>query len=100
MMAERHRLGGLQMGEARHDGGGMFQRAADQRMLERRQRRVGLVDGVAHEETEIGRHLVVARPRGVQPSGGRTDQFGQPALDVHMDVFERALEIERALVDF
>jgi hypothetical protein len=30
-------------------------------VLERRQRRVGLVDGVAHIETEIGRHLVVAR---------------------------------------
>ena len=99
-MPERHGLGGLQMGEPRHDGGGMFQRAADQRVLERRQRRVCFVDGVAHKEAEIGRHLVVARTRGMQPSRGRPDQFGKPALDVHMDVFERALEIERALVDF
>ena len=100
MMPERHGLRGLQMGEARHDGAGMFQRPLHQRMLERGQRRVGLVDGVAHIETEIGRDLVVARTRGVQPSRGRPDQFGKPALDVHMDVFERALEIERALVDF
>jgi len=73
MMPERHGLGGLQMGEPRHDGGGMFQRAADQRVLERRQRRVGLVDGVAHIETEIGCHLVVAGPGGVQPSRGRAN---------------------------
>ena len=100
MMPERHGLRGLQMGEARHHGAGMFQRAAGQRMLERGQRRIGLVDGVADVEPEIGRDLVVARARGVQPPGGRPDQFGKPALDIHMDVFERALEIERALADF
>ena len=100
MMPERHRLRGLQMGEARHHGRGMFQRAAGQGMLERGQRRIGLVDRVADIEPEIGRHLVVARARGVQPSRGRPDQFGKPALDIHMDVFERALELERALADF
>ena len=100
MMPERHRLRGLQMGEARHHGAGMFQRPLDQRMLERGQRRIGLVDRVADIEAEIGRDLVVARARGVQPSRGRADQLGKPALDVHVNVFERALEIERALVDF
>ena len=100
MMPERHGLRGLQMGKSRHHGGGMFQRAADQRVLERGQRRVGLVDGVADIEPEIGRDLVVARARGMQPARGGPDQFGKPALDVHMDVFERALEIERALADF
>ena len=100
MMAEGDGLRGLQMGKARHHGPGMFQRAAGQRMLEGGQRRIGLVDGVADIEPEIGRDLVVARPRGVQPSRGRPDQFGKPALDIHMDVFERALELERALADF
>ncbi len=100
MMAERHRLRGLQMGKSRHHGRGMFQRAGSQRMLEGGQRRIGLVDGVADIEPEIGRDLVVARACGVQPSRGRTDQFGEPALDVHMDVFERALELERPLADF
>ena len=54
---------------------------------------------VADIETEIGRDLVVARARGVQPAGGGADQLGQPALDIHMDVFERALEVEAALAD-
>jgi hypothetical protein len=36
MMAERHRLGDLQMGEARHDAFGMFACAFDQRRLQSR----------------------------------------------------------------
>ena len=99
MMAEGHGLRGLQMGEARHHGRGMFQRAGDQRLLERPQRRIGLVDRVADIEPKIGRDLVVARARGVQPARGGADQFAKPALDVHMDIFERALEFERALAD-
>ena len=70
------------------------------RMLEGGQRRIRLVDRVADIEPEIGRDLVVAGARGVQPPRGRPDQFGKPALDIHMDVFERALELERALADF
>ena len=99
MMAERHRLRGLQMGKTRHHRVGVFQRPLHQRALERGQRRIGLVDGVADIEPEIGRHLIVARARGVQPSRGGADQFAEPALDVHMDILERALEIERALAD-
>ena len=76
MMAERHRLRGLQMGEAGHHGRGMLQRPRHQRMLERRQRRIGLVDGVADIKPEIGRDLVVARARGVQPACGGADQLG------------------------
>ena len=72
----------------------------DQRVLERGQRRVGRVDRVAHVEAEIGRDLVVARARGMQPPRGRADQLDKPALDVHVNVFERALEIERSVVDF
>ena len=63
------------------------------------QGRVEYVDGVAHPQTEIGRHLIVARARGVQAAGGRADQIGQPAFDVHMNVFERALEFKFAAVD-
>jgi hypothetical protein len=32
----------------------------------------------------------------MQPAGGRADQLGKPRFDVHMDVFERALEAELA----
>ena len=99
MMPERHGLRGLQMGEARHHGAGMFQRPRRQRLLEGGQRRIGLVDGVADIEAEIGRDLVVARARGVQPPRGGPDQFRQPALDIHVNVLERALEVERALGD-
>ena len=50
-----------------------------------------LVDRVAHEQAEIGRHLVVARARGVELARDRTDQFGQPLLDMHVDVLERGI---------
>src|SRR6202035_4579125 len=49
-------------------------------------RRMRGIDGVADIEPEIGRHLVVARARGMQPPGGGPDQFAQPALDIHVNV--------------
>ncbi len=58
------------------------------------------VDRVAHPEAEVDRDLVVARAGGVQPPGGGADDVGEPALDVHMDVFERAREGELARLDF
>ena len=88
------------MGEARHDGAGMFARPFHQRALERRQRRIRLVNRVADIEPEIGRHLVVARARGMQPPGRRPDQLGKPAFHVHMDVLQRAAEGEGAGLDF
>ena len=100
MMAERHRLGGLQMGESGHYGGAMRQCFFGQRLLIGRDRFVDRVDGGPNPEPEIGCHLVVARARGVQPPGRRPDQFRQPALDIHMDVFERSLECEFAALDF
>ena len=57
------------------------------------------VDRVAHPEPEIGRDLIVARARGMQPPRRRPDQLGEPALDVHVNVFERALEVEFAGFD-
>ena len=58
------------------------------------------VDRVAHPEAEVDRDLVVARAGGVQPAGGGADDLGEPALDVHMDVLERAREGEGARLDF
>ena len=68
---------------------------AHQRVLERGQRRIGLVDGVADIQPEIGCDLIVARTGGVQPPRGRPDQFAEPAFDIHVNVFQRALEVER-----
>jgi hypothetical protein len=99
MMAERHRLRRLQMGETRHDGRRVLKRLLGQRPLIGGELPVELVDGVTHPEPEIGRDLIVARTRRMQPPGRRPDQFAKPALDVHMDVFQRALEGERAGLD-
>ena len=64
----------------------------DQRRLKRLQLAVDPVDRVAHPEPEIGRHLIVARARGVQAPGRRADQFGEPRLDIHVDVLVLGLE--------
>ena len=70
-----------------------------QHQLQRGQLAVDGVDRVAHPEPEIGRHLIVARARRVQPPGGRADQILQAAFDVHMHVFKLALELEFAALD-
>ena len=75
------------------------QRLLGERALIGGERRIDPVDGIAHPEPEIGRDLIVARARRMQPPGGRPDQLGEPALDIHMDVFERALEGELAALD-
>ena len=68
----------------------------EQRALQTRaDARIGAFAGLAHPQPEIGRHLVVARARGVQPPRGIADQLLQPRLDVEMDVFELAPEGER-----
>ena len=69
------------------------------RQLERAERAIDRADLVSDIEPEVRRHLVVARARGMQPPGSRADQFRKPVLDVHMDVFERALELELARAD-
>ena len=99
MVAEGHRLRRLQMGKAGHHRAGMIERLLGERALIGGERRVDVVDRVAHPELEIGRDLIVARARGMQPPGCRPDQFGKPALDIHVDVLERALEVEFAGFD-
>ena len=99
MMAESHRLRRLQMGEARHHRCGMFERLLGERLLIGGEPGIDPIDRIAYPEPEIGRHLIVARARGVQPPGSRAGQFGKPALDIHMDVFERPLEGEFAGLD-
>ena len=89
MMAERHRLRRLQVGEARHHRVGMFVGARDQRVEQAAEGRARLIDRVAHPQAEIGRDLVVAAARGVEPPGDRADLVGQPRLGQHVDVLER-----------
>ena len=77
MMAEGDRLRGLEMGEARHHRARIFERLGRERELERAERAVDRADLVPDIEPEIGRHLVVARARGVQLAGHRPDQLAQ-----------------------
>ncbi len=100
MMAEGDRLRRLQMGESRHDHRGAVQRTGRERPLQLGDLEEDRVDRVAHPEAEIDRDLVVAGARGVQPAGRRSDDLGKAAFHVHMDVFERARERERARLDF
>ena len=79
VMAEGHRLGRLQVGEARHHGRRDAPRLGDQRALQGRAAGASSrVERVAHPQPEVERDLVVARARGVQPPGRRADQLGQP----------------------
>ena len=87
-MAQRHRLRGLQMREAGHDRAGMLLGAGDQRGQHRFDARDGAPVGGPHPHAEVGRHLVVAAARGVQPPSDRTDDFGQAGLHGHVDVFQ------------
>ena len=98
-MAEGHRLGALHMGEARHHRPGMGERLVGERRHQLAHLAVDGVDGVAHPQAEIGRHLIVARARGVQPPGRRADQFGEAGLHVHVDVLIGLAEREAALAD-
>ena len=73
MMPQRHRLRGLEVREARHDGGGMLASAAHQRLLQGLQTAFGTPAGFAHPHPEIGGDLVVATARGVEPPRRRAD---------------------------
>jgi len=99
MMTERHRLRALQMREARHHRAGVLERLLGQGPLIVGEQPVEVVDARSDPQPEIGRDLVIARARRVQPPGCRPDQIGQPALDVHVDVFKRAIEFELARAD-
>ena len=78
---------------------GMRERLLGERELKPGEQRVDRVDLVTHIEAEIGRHLIVARSRRMQLAGHRPDQLGEPALDIQMNVLERAGEVEFARLD-
>ena len=99
MVAERDRLRRLQVGKSRHHRCRMFERLLGERALVCGEQPRRFVDRVTDPEPEIGRDLIVARARGMQPPRRRADQLAEPALDIHMNVFERALELELAGFD-
>ncbi len=72
----------------------------DERPLERRHRAIEPVDRVAHPELEVGRDLVVARARGVEPPCCFADRLVEPRLDVEMNVLVLGAEGKGAGFDF
>ena len=100
MVAERDRLGDLQVGEARHDGVGVLERNGGERVAQLVQQFDFEVDLVPHPEADVGGDLIVARAAGVQALAGIADQFGQAALDVQVHVFEIKQPFEAAGLDF
>ncbi len=100
MMTEGNGLRGLEMGETRHHGGGVFFGALQKRFDQVLERGGGLFQFLLDPEAEIDGHLIVARAGGVETSGGRADQFGKPRFDIHVNVFELARECELAFLDF
>ena len=89
MMAPCHRLGGLQMGEPRHHPIcprlGLAYKGPHQ-FGQPGNRRVALV---AHPQPEIHRHLIVAAAPRVQPLARLTDDLGQTAFHVQVNILER-----------
>ncbi len=98
-MTEGDRLGSLQMGKTGHDGRGMCERFLGERELQMSEQPVDRIDLVAHIEAKVGRHLIVARARRVQLAGDRSDQLGEPRLDVEVNILERPGEGEGAGLD-
>ena len=100
MVPEGDGLCRLKVGEAGHDRARVVQRPLGERLLQAAHLPVQIVHGVADPEAEIHRHLIIARAGGVQAPRVGTDDFGQPRLDIHMDVFEGAGEDEGSRLDF
>ena len=99
VMSEGDGLRSLQMGEARHDGRGIFLCTIDQRRLQVAQHGVEAIDRVADPQPHVEGDLVVARARRVQAPARRPDQVGESGLDVEMDVLELGRELEAAGFD-
>src|SRR5438552_17132279 len=84
------------MSEARHDRRRMGFGLPGECALKSGKLTIEIINRVAHIEAKIGRDLVVARACGMKASGGSADQLREPALDIHMNIFERARKGERA----
>src|SRR5690606_2656328 len=94
VMAECHRLRGLQVSEAGHDSSGMLFGAVEECRDQPQEGGFGPLQFLLDPEPEIDRHLVVARTGGVQPAGRRSDQFCKARLDIHVNVLKARGESE------
>ena len=72
----------------RHNGVRVTARQSNQGPLERHDPGVQRAKRPSEPEAQVRRHLIVARPAGVELSRGRPDARFERRLDVHVDVFE------------
>ena len=99
VVSEQHRLRALQVRVARHQDFLVLPCQFDEGALHRPQTGNRVVNGGASVQAHIQGDLVVARATGVQARSGRTDQVGEPAFDVHVQVFQGRIPREVAPFD-
>jgi len=87
VVAERDRLGNLQVREAGHDRVGFLFGQIEDGCLQAFELAADAVDLAAQIQANIGRHLVVARAARMQFFAGDADHVGQPRFDVHVHIF-------------
>ena len=95
VVAEVDRLRPLEMRVARHRPVGVALREVRERAHQLAQAPPRTLGLLAHEQRHVRRHLVVARPRGVELASYRPGDLGQPALDRHVDVLVPRVEGKR-----
>ena len=88
MKAKGNWLSGLQMGISRHNRFRMGICLVQKRFLQAGQQLVSLGKRFAQPQPDICRHLIIARPGGVQTPCRITDQFSQPGFNIHMNIFQ------------
>ena len=86
MVRQIHGLGALQMGVAGHRPVQVALGGDDQRPRQALDPVARVLCVGVHEHRHVGRDLIVARARRVQPAADRTDDLGETPLDRHMDV--------------
>jgi hypothetical protein len=99
VVAKAHRLGHLQVGEARQDDLHVLLGNVHQGLLQLGEQAADHVDLCAQPQPHVGGHLVVAAAPGVQALAGVAHQLGQARLDVQVHVFQVQLPFKRAGFD-
>ena len=87
MVSEAKRLGTLQMRVARNQGVAVKVGLVEQGALKAEQMLLKLIQTPPKPKTQIGPHLVVTTPTGVQFLANRTEQGNQTSLNSEVHIF-------------